>query len=66
MIVATPNVKKFELQLFDKRKLKNINGLWNIKACSGKFIKEVNPMNIKNLSEEKVLKQIKKIIKRFY
>ena len=68
LIVATPNVQKnFELQLFDKRKLKNINGLWNIKACSGsKFIKEVNPMNVKNLSEEKVLKQIKKIIKRSY
>ena len=68
LIVATPNVQKnFELQLFDKRKLKNINGLWNIKACSGsKFIKEINPMNVKNLSEEKVLKQIKKIIKRSY
>ena len=35
LIVATPNVQKnFELQLFDKRKLKKINGLWNIKACS--------------------------------
>ena len=68
LIVATPNVQKnFELQLFDKRKLKNINGLWNIKACSGsKFIKEVNPMNVKNLSEDKVLKQIKKIIKKSY
>ena len=68
LIVATPNVQKnFELQLFDKRKLKNINGLWNIKACSGsKFIKEINPMNVKNLSEDKVLKQIKKIIKRSY
>ena len=33
--------------------------------CS-KFIKEVNPMNVKDLSEEKVLKQIKKIIKKSY
>ena len=68
LIVATPNVQKnFELQLFDRRKLKNINGLWNIKACSGsKFIKEINPMNIKNLPEEKIVKYIKKIIKKSY
>ena len=68
LIVATPNVQKnFELQLFDKRKLKNINGLWNIKACSGsKFIKKINPMNIKNLPEEKIIKYIKKIIKKSY
>ena len=68
LIVATPNVQKnFELQLFDKRKLKNINGLWNIKACScSKFIKEINPMNIKNLPEEKIIKYIKKIIKKSY
>ena len=68
LIVATPNVQKnFELQLFDKTRLKNINGLWNIKACSGsKFIKEINPMNIKNLPEEKVVKYIKKIIKKSY
>ena len=68
LIVATPNVQKnFELQLFDKRKLKKINGLWNIKACSGsKFIKEVNPMDVKDISETKILKHIKKLIKNSY
>ena len=69
LIVATPNVQKnFELQLFDKRKLKKSKtGLWNIKACAGsKFIKEINPMNIEDISEEKILKHIKKIIKSSY
>ena len=68
MIVASPNVQEnYKLQLFDKRKLKKINGLWNIKSCTGnKFIKEVNPMNMSGLSEEKVVKQINKIIRQSY
>lgn len=68
MIVASPNVQEnYKLQLFDKRKLQKINGLWNIKSCTGnKFIKEVNPMNMVGLSEEKVVKQINKIIKQSY
>ena len=68
MIVASPNVQEnYKLQLFDKRKLQKINGLWNIKSCTGnKFIKEVNPMNMIGLSEEKVVKQINKIIKQSY
>ena len=68
MIVASPVVQEnYKLQLFDSRKLKQINGLWNIKACTGnKFIKEVNPMNMKGLTEEKVIKQIDKIIRQSY
>ena len=68
MIVASPVVQEnYKLQLFDKRKLKEINGLWNIKACTGnKFIKEVNPMNMKGLTKEKVVMQIKKIIRQSY
>ena len=68
MIVASPVVQEnYKLQLFDSRKLKQINGLWNIKACTGnKFIKEVNPMNMKGLTEEKVIRQIDKIIRQSY
>ena len=67
MIVASPVVQEnYKLQLFDERKLKLINGLWNLKACTGnKFIKEVNPMNTKGLSRERVVRQIKKIIRQF-
>ena len=68
MIIASPVVQEnYKLQLFDERKLKLINGLWNLKACTGnKFIKEINPMNTKGLSRERVVKQIKKIIKLSY
>ena len=68
MIIASPTVQEnYMLQLFDERKLKRINGLWNIKACTGnKFIKEVNPMNMKGLTREKIVKQIKKIIRQSY
>ena len=68
IIVASPKVQEnFKIQLFDERKLKNVNGLWNIKACTGnKFIKEINPMNMKGLSRMRVVRQIKKIINQFY
>ena len=60
IIVASPVVQEnYKLQLFDPRKLKLINGRWNIKSCTGnKFIKEVNPMNMKGLTKEKIVKQI--------
>ena len=68
IVVASPAVQKnFILQLFDERKLQLVNGLWNIKACTGnKFIKEINPMNIKGLAREKVVRQIKRIIHLSY
>ena len=49
IIVASENVQdNFKLQLFDERKLKNINGIWNIRSCTGnKILKEINPMNMK-------------------
>ena len=49
IIVASPAVQEnFKIQLFDERKLKLVNGLWNIKAYTGnRFIKEINPMNMK-------------------
>jgi len=68
IIVASPVVQEnFALQLFDERKLRKVNGLWNIKACIGnKFIKEINPMNMKGLSRQKVIRQIKRLIRQSY
>jgi hypothetical protein len=68
IVVASPNVQEnFKLQLFDDRKLKLVDGLWNLRACTGnKYLKEINPMNMKGLSKEKVIKQINSIINNSY
>lgn len=68
IIVASPNVQSnFRLQLFDDRKLKEVNGLWDLKACTGnKLLKEINPMNMKGLSKVKIVKQVNKIINKGY
>ena len=68
IIVCSPNVQEnFKLQLFDERKLKNINGRWNLRACTGNsFIKEINPMYMEGLQKSKVVKQIKEIIRKSY
>ena len=68
LVVASPNVQEnFKLQLFDERKLKLVDGLWNLRACTGnKYLKEINPMNMKGLSKEKVIKQINSIIQNSY
>jgi superfamily II DNA or RNA helicase len=67
IIVASENVQdNFKLQLFDERKLKIVDGIWNIKACTGnKLIKEINPMNM-NIPKEKVISQIKNLINTYY
>ena len=68
IIVASPAVQEnFKIQLFDERKLKNVNGMWNIKACTGnKFLKEVNPMNMRGLPRNRIIRQIKRIINQSY
>jgi superfamily II DNA or RNA helicase len=68
IIVASPNVQdNFRLQLFDERKLKLVDGLWNIRACTGnKLLKEINPMNMKGIPKEKVISQIKNLINHSY
>jgi hypothetical protein len=68
IIVASPNVQdNFRLQLFDERKLKLVDGLWNLKGATGnKFLKEINPMNMKGLTKEKVVSQVKNIINASY
>jgi hypothetical protein len=68
IIVASENVQdNFKLQLFDERKLKLVDGIWNIRACTGnKLLKEINPMNMKGFSKEKVISQIKNLINTYY
>ena len=68
IIVASPAVQKnFKLQLFNETRLREVDGLWNIKACTGnKFIKEINPMNMKGLPRDKVVRQINRIISQSY
>ena len=68
IVVASPNVQEnFKLQLFDDRKLKLIDGLWNIRACTGnKYLKEINPMNMKGLTREKVVRRVRGIINASY
>jgi hypothetical protein len=68
IIVASENVQdNFKLQLFDERKLKLTDGIWNIRACTGnKLLQEINPMNMKGLTKEKVVSQIKSITNAYY
>ena len=68
IVIASPNVQEnFKLQLFDESKLKLVDGLWNIKSCVGnKFLKEINPTNMKGLSKERIVLQIKRLIDNSY
>jgi superfamily II DNA or RNA helicase len=68
IVVASPNVQEnFKLQLFDPSKLELIDGIWNIKNCVGDiFLNEINPMNSKNISKEKIVNDIQKIINNYY
>jgi hypothetical protein len=68
IIVASENVQdNFKSQLFDERKLKLVDGLWNIKGCTGnKLLQEINPMNMKGMPKDKVISQIKNLINAYY
>jgi hypothetical protein len=68
IIVASENVQEnFKLQMFDERKLKETDGIWNIKNCVGnKLLKEINPTNMRGVSKEKVVSQIKNLISAHY
>jgi len=68
LIVASPNVQdNFKLQLFDERKLKEINGLWNIQGCIGNsLLQEINPTNLSGLTRERIISQINTIIRQNY
>jgi hypothetical protein len=68
IIVASENVQdNFKLQLFDERKLKLIDGIWNLQSGLGnKLLKEINPMNMKGIPKEKIVSQIKNLINTYY
>ena len=68
IIVASPNVQdNFKLQLFDERKLKEVDGLWTIKGCLGnKLLKEINPTGMKGLKKDKIIQQVKNLINSSY
>jgi len=69
IIVASPNVQdNFRLQLFDERKLKlGPGGIWTMRGCIGnKLLKEVNPMGMKGIPKEKIIRQIKTLIQNSY
>lgn len=68
IIVASPNVQdNFKLQLFDERKLKEVDGIWTMKGCLGnKLLKEINPTGMKGLKREKVIQQVKSLINTSY
>ena len=68
IIVASENVQdNFKLQLFDERKLKQVDGIWTIKGGLGnKLLKEINPTNLKGMPREKVISQIKNVINSYY
>ena len=68
IIVASPNVQdNFKLQLFDDRKLKEVDGIWTMKGCLGnKLLKEINPTGMKGLKKEKVIQQVKNLISSSY
>ena len=69
IVVASPNVQdNFRLQLFDERKLKEgAGGLWTMRGCIGnKLLKEINPMNMKGFTREKIISQVKSLINGAY
>ena len=68
IIVASPNVQdNFKLQLFDERKLKEVDGIWTTKGCLGnKLLKEINPTGMRGLTREKVIQQVKSLINMSY
>ena len=68
IIVASENVQdNFKLQLFDERKLKEVDGIWTIKGCLGnKLLKEINPTGMTWLSKEKVIHWVKNLINSSY
>lgn len=68
IIVASPNVQEnFKLQLFDERKLKNVDGIWEMQSCTGsKFLREINPTGIKDVPRARVVAQINRIVSSAY
>ena len=68
LIVASPNVQdNFRLQLFNASTMTSVNGEWFIKSCIGnKLIREINPTKTLNVSKERTIIQINRVINESY
>jgi hypothetical protein len=68
LVVASPNVQNnFKTQLFDERKLKLVDGFWTVDDVIGNnLINEVIPLNIKNISKDVIISNIKQLINGSY
>ena len=68
IVVASPNVQEnFKLQLRNFGKLKKIKNIWTLNACAGnKYLKEINPMNMKGLEKQEIIRLINNLIKNSY
>jgi hypothetical protein len=69
IIVASPNVQdNFRLQLFDERRLEQLpDGTWNLNTCIGNaLLQEINPTNLRGLTREKIIAQIRSLINQSY
>lgn len=68
IIVASPNVQaNFQKELFNEARLVEKDGLWTIGTPIGdKFIREINPTNIRGIPRAKIVSQIRSIINSYY
>jgi len=69
IVIASPNVQSnFRKELFDDRKLIEVNGIWTMdRTCIGNsLLREINPTNIKGLEKRHIIQQIDAIILQHY
>lgn len=68
LIIASPNVQEnFKLQLFDKSKLIQKNGIWYLDGCVGEsLLQEMKFFDIERLSKEDIISKMEKQIKKHY
>jgi len=68
LIIASPNVQNnFRLQLFDERKLKKEDGIWNLNTCVGNaLLSEINPASMNSMTRNQIINQITALIKTYY
>lgn len=69
IVIASPNVQSnFRKELFDDRKLNEVNGIWTMdRTCIGNsLLREINPTNIKGLEKRHIIQQIDAIILQHY
>lgn len=67
-IIASPNVQdNFKNQLFNKYKLKKLNGKWNLESCVGtNLIDEVTQNVAQTFKREKLIKSVDRLIRKYY